>query len=177
MDKTIAFIFSIAVAFLIGGACGFWVVRQMVLHPDPDTARTDTVYRTEHVEVPRYYPVPELIVMPPFPAVIDTPAVIAAFYATKFYRDTLVNNEQITAVLEDSVTENSITDRRFTFDLRYPEITKTVTRKPVVQAGIFVDTRASAGIQAGYKSVFLQAGYSLRDKEPFVGIGFKFFER
>lgn len=177
MDKTTAFIVSVVAAFLIGGHLGFFVARDMIAGKDIIRERVDTVYKTTTVQDVRYYPMPELIVLPPLPAVIDTPAVVADYYALKFYRDTLANTKELTAILEDSVTENNIRDRYFRYELRYPEITRVETKRSTISAGVMVDTRQSVSLQAGFKSVFFQAGYNVIDREPFFGFGIKLYER
>jgi hypothetical protein len=75
---------------------------------------TDTIRikRTEYIPKPSTVYVPVAV-----HTVVDTAAIIADYFATRFYVDTLLSTNDFNVVLRDSVSENRIISRNF--DIEY----------------------------------------------------------
>ena len=108
------------------------------LQPVDDSLRdekidTALVYRDTIADrpVPAPYPV-SVDTSTPLPAVIDTMAVVRAYYARKIYNRTLLDDSTAFIQLSDTLTMNSITTASLTFINRVPEkiITRTIVEKP-----------------------------------------------
>ena len=90
-------------------------------------------YRTDTLEISEVLPT-------------DTAAILARFYDKAFYSDTVSNGDTVLrkygyVVVNDSVHQNRITNRRLITNLKIPEVTNTVTlqrNKFVLYAGATV---------------------------------------
>ncbi len=143
------------------------------------TTDIDTIYiqKNDSFYFPAPYPV--YVSKPDIPEKVDTTAIINDYYSRKIYSELLINTENLKLSLSDTVFQNSLLGRNLNYELTFPEITKTVTitKKPVFSVSLLLDSRPSASALVGYKYFFIQGGYNLQEKQPFVGLGVKLFER
>lgn len=109
--------------------------------------RHNTVYKP-------YYRTDTLETFEVLPA--DTAAIIARFYQTAFYSDTISSKDTTLrkygyVIVNDSVHQNRITNRRLITNLKIPEVTNTVTlvkNKPVLYMGATVMGTPTAPLYA-----------------------------
>lgn len=154
---------------LVAACIGFGVGRH-ISKPTTTTSGIDTCYLRDTVRIEK--PVPEYIYLPPPPRFIDTAAIIADYLRAKIYTDTLVSNKNITAILKDTIYQNSILGREFVYTLSAPVI--TCPQKPF-SLFVVADTRMSASLILTRKRWLIQGGYDFRYKYPYLGIGFKLY--
>lgn len=163
--STILFLlfFALACTFL-----GFGIGRRIYNRPPVETK--DTIFTTGLV----YIPDPELIdIYIPEPSVpVDTTAIIEDYLKARVYNDTLISNSEITAVLRDTIYQNSILGRTFFYSLSTP-----VIKGPQRPFSLFLtaDTRFSTSLVITRNKWLIQGGYDFRYKYPFLAVGFKLY--
>lgn len=130
----------------------------------------DTVFISELISIPE----PELInVYIPEPKIpVDTNAIIQDYMKAKVYSDTLISNSQITAVLKDTVYQNSILGRSFFYTLSTPVLKY---RQRPFSLLLLADSRFSTSLIFTRNRWLIQGGYDFKDKYPFLGVGFKIY--
>jgi hypothetical protein len=111
------------------------------------------------------------------PAVVDTAAILRDYFAQRIYEDSTLIDEHLTLTIRDTISENTISGRSIAYDLRIPEITRTITLKPKYTLSLLADTRLTPSLLFGYKQLYIQTGYDFGRKQPFVGVGLKLWER
>jgi hypothetical protein len=142
-----------------------------------EPVQVDTVFVAIHDTLVTALPAEIKYIEKVVPEVVDTAAVVRDYYASRVYEDTRIINNNFSLSIRDTVSENSIFGRSITYDLRLPEITRTVTYKPKYTLSVLADTRLSPALLFGYRQMYIQTGYDFRRKEPFVGVGLKLWER
>ncbi|WP_289007224.1 hypothetical protein [uncultured Parabacteroides sp.] len=130
----------------------------------------DTIFSSDIVFIPE----PELvdIFIPEPPALIDTSAIIQDYLSAKIYNDTLAANNSIVAILKDTVYQNSLVGRTFTYTLTTPVI--KCPQRPFSLL-LTADTRLSTSLIITKNRWLIQGGYDFKDKFPFLGVGFKIY--
>lgn len=151
-------------------ACLGFGVGKHIYKPANAISGIDTFYLRDTVRIEK--PVPEYIYLPPLSEFIDTAAIIADYLRAKIYTDTLVSNKNITAILKDTIYQNSILGREFIYTLSTPVI--TTLQKPF-SLFVVADTRMSTSIILTRKRWLIQGGYDFRYKYPYIGIGLKLY--
>lgn len=130
----------------------------------------DTIFSSDIVFIPE----PELvdIFIPEPPVLIDTSAIIQDYLSAKVYNDTLVANNSIIAILKDTVYQNSLVGRTFTYTLTTP-----VIECPERPFSLFLsaDTRLSTSLVITKNRWLIQGGYDFKERHPFLGVGFKIY--
>ena len=185
MDSTYKFAIRIAAGFIllvciiVALATYIFLSRNKTGQIDTKTVHIDTFFVHKTDTIVFYKPTPVYISAPELPPVVDTAAVISDYYSKKIYSELLIDTENLKLSLSDTVSQNAIHGRSISYELMFPEITRTVTitKKPVFSLSLLLDCRSSASIVAGYKHFFIQGGYDLQLKEPFAGIGIKLYEQ
>jgi hypothetical protein len=98
--------------------------------PEPTTTvitETDTVYDTVRIVSNVYVPIPgETIYVNP-PVNIDCEAMAIDYYSQKKYTDTLINDTSALIIVNDIISQNIISQRRYEFINRRPTIINTMT--------------------------------------------------
>jgi hypothetical protein len=98
-------------------------------------------------------PEPETIVVPKYlPAIVDTQAILADYFATRFYIDTIMNDTTALIVVSDSITQNRIAFRSFSYRNRSP-------------TALVISTSTTVTPAANFK---ISAGFSLLASYPVV---------
>lgn len=147
---------------------GFGIGRRIYHRPLIETK--DTVFSSGIV----YVPEPEIIevYIPEPPELIDTAAIIQDYLMAKVYNDTLISNSEITAVLKDTVYQNSILGRSFIYTLSTPVL--KCQQRPV-SLFLAADSRYTASLIITRDRWLIQGGYDFKNKAPYLGIGFKLY--
>lgn len=131
-----------------------------------DTVRVvDTVYVDRPVLVERFEPVV-------LPALIDTAAIIREFYTRNVFCDTL-KMEFGTVTVIDTVTENAIGGRIFTYDLAFPTV-KPPDRWTFAVGGFGSRDGAGPVGSVRYRHLQLMGGYDFIRKTPIFGVQYSF---
>lgn len=163
--STILFLlfFALACVFL-----GFGIGRQ--IYHRPPVEFKDTVFTSGIV----YIPEPEIIdvYIPEPPAFIDTAAIIQDYLRAKVYNDTLVSNSEITAVLKDTIYQNSVLGRTFFYTLSTPVM--KCPKRPF-SLHLTADSRFATSLIITRNRWLIQGGYDFKEKHPFLGVGFKLY--
>lgn len=163
--STILFLlfFALACIFL-----GFGIGRN-IDHTPPVEVK-DTIFSVESI----YIPEPEIVevYIPEPPALIDTAAIIHDYLSAKVYNDTLIANKDITAILKDTIYQNSVLGRSFSYTLSTPVI--KCQQRPF-SLYLTADTRMSSSLVFIRKRLLIQGGYDFRYKYPYLGIGLKLY--
>lgn len=163
--STILFLLS----FSLGNLCLGFTIGRYIYEKEPVIIK-DTVFSSDTIFIPE----PELInIYIPQPALpIDTAAIIQDYLSAKVYCDTLISNSEITAILKDTVYQNSIVGRTFFYALSTP-VLKGAQRP--FSAFLTADSRLSASLVITKEKWLIQGGYDFKDKYPFLAIGFKLY--
>lgn len=186
--KTINIVLVLICIILIGIIAWMWkrpvdVVTEIV---------TDTVY-VETTVYDTVYPTPITLVETVYDTIVTTEdysdigdmmteSVLAEFYATKFYDDTLKDDSDGYVRIQSKIRENSLVDRKLFYESRYksPVITQYVTQK---DWGLYFMATLMAGKQAsGFSGSLIYKDYNSRlfsleigyMGNTYVGIGYGF---
>ena len=177
--NTKAAVYSVVSFILLSVVAG--IVVSILLSHKPavnGTIRTDTTFIPFHDTIYRDKPTLVYIQAPQLPVVIDTQAIIASYYSTHIYKDTLINLPELKVSITDSVRENSIIGRVVDYNYVMPVITKTVTLpSPKWSGAVLVDSRGAASALLRYNRTLYTGGYDFVNKVPFVGVGFNLFSK
>lgn len=175
-----AAVYSVVCFFLLSVVAG--IVGFAILSHKP--ADNGTVVTADTTYIPFtdtvYIPTPKLVFIeaPQLPPVIDSAAVVASYYSTRVYRDTLINLPELQVSVTDSVRENSLIGRQVAYNYVMPVITKTVTLPPPRWSGsVLVDSRGSVSALLRNNRTIYVGGYDIPNRVPFVGVGFNIFSR
>lgn len=163
--STILFLLFFALACML---LGFGIGRN-IYNRQPVEIK-DTVFFSEIISIPD----PELIdIYIPEPTIpVDTDAIIQDYKRAKVYSDTLVFNNQITAILKDTVYQNSLLGRSFFYTLSTPVL--KCPQRPF-SLHLLADSRLSTSLIVTRNRWLIQGGYDFKEKYPFLGIGFKIY--
>jgi len=179
LDKK-ASVYSVVCFFLLSVVAG--IVGFAILSHKP--ADNGAVVKMDTTFIPFtdtvYIPSPKLVFVqaPQLPPVIDSAAVVSAYYSTRVYRDTLINLPELKVSITDSVRENSIIGRVVDYNYVMPVITKTVTLPPPRWSGsVLVDSRGSVSALIQNRRTIYVGGYDIPNRVPFVGVGFNIFSK
>lgn len=170
---------TLLICIIIALATYIFLSRNKVGGQDIQTIVIDTVFIHKTDTIIFFKPEPVYVFAPVIPPDVDTTAIINDYYSRKIYSEILIDTENLKLFLSDTVSQNAILGRNLSYELTFPEITKTITitKKPVFSTSLLFDSRSSASLVCGYKHFFIQGGYNLQHKEPFVGLGIKLYER
>lgn len=75
----------------------------------------DTITNTKEVYIPKYTEIP--VYIHDTIREIDTVRVVGDYFKKRFYLDTLNNDSNLIVIVADTVTQNRITSRKFTYQL------------------------------------------------------------
>lgn len=141
-----------------------------------DTVWGDSAPRVVHVPVP----VPRYVALPPDTVFIgaDTAAILADYFLTRRYSDTLMNDTSAFIALSEMVTQNSITSRTLTFQNRRPTYITTTTIQPEPRVQVYAGAIAGKGLAAPmvnveWKRWSFGAGYNLSGGGLVGGVGYR----
>lgn len=87
----------------------------------------DTVYLHDSTETTVYVPQPIKQIASGHIEFIDSAAIVADYLSSRVYSDS-VQSKYGLVVINDTVSRNSIADRRVIFDFKIPEINTTITK-------------------------------------------------
>jgi hypothetical protein len=168
--KSITTILLFAAALALG-----WCARGWLSSPSPqvyevtaivrDTVRGDSVPYVVRVPLPvvRYVQLaPDTVRID-----VDTAAILADYFATRYYRDTIVNDSEALIAISEEVSQNSLVERSLTFqNRRATSITTTIVQPPPPKVRLYVGAVAGRGltaptVQVAYRRWSLGAGYNL----------------
>jgi hypothetical protein len=170
-------------------ALGWWL-RGRLSPPQPaplevvaivrDTIKGDSV----PYAVPVPVPVVRYVALAPDTVFrnVDTAAILADYFITRSYDDTLMNDTSAFIALGETVTQNRIAERTLTFQNRRPTyITTTIVQQqqpaqPTLQlyAGVVAGKGLTAPVvQLGYKRWVVGAGYNLSGGGVVGGVGYR----
>lgn len=163
--STILFLLFFALSCML---LGFGIGRN--IYNRPPVQIKDTLFTSELI----YIPDPELIdiYIPEVTIPVDTAAIIQNYMKAKVYSDTLVSNSQLTAVLKDTIYQNSILGRSFLYTLSTPVI--KCPQRPF-SLSLMADSRFSTSFIITRNRWLIQGGYDFKEKYPFLGVGFKIY--
>jgi len=119
--KTNTFL-TIMFAFLFGVFAGMYLRETNPIPSDVSVISdteiiTDTVFYPEFIDVPTPYKVE---VPQEIPININKDSCCIALFLVKFYSDTLINDSNLTAILKDTVFQNSLQGRFFEYRINRP---------------------------------------------------------
>lgn len=128
---------------------------------------TDTVWKSYPVLVKSE---PVVVTAP-----VDTDAIVQQFFTMNVFRDTLVLKEYGTVNVTDTVFENHIIARQFSYDLSIPTFTAVKRTKFDVGVGAFLQ-RDSYGLLGSLKvkHVLFSGGYDFCNNTPHFGVQYMF---
>ncbi|OFY87841.1 MAG: hypothetical protein A3F72_02930 [Bacteroidetes bacterium RIFCSPLOWO2_12_FULL_35_15] len=91
-----------------------------------------TTYDTipKNIPVPKPFPVPGATVIVELPAHVDTAAILQKYFNINYYKQVIADTN-LRAVICDSVSQNSIINRTFTYQWLKPITSTTIINKPV----------------------------------------------
>lgn len=117
---------------VIAALVGILILQRACTPAPPPVKPTVTIqYDTVEVKVPIKVevkvPGPTKIVTVEVPAKVDTAQILADYFAKKYYKDSIKIGSIGYVIIEDTVSENRITNRKSFGNYVCPEITKTVT--------------------------------------------------
>ena len=164
MDKYDIFYLKIVVAIAIATII-FFGGYQYGLSKLDTTVQVDTL----HVRDTVYSKQPVLVSSEPIivPAVVDTAAILKEHFKMNVYRDTVVLKEYGTITVTDTVFENQLGGRAFTYDLNIP--TYTAVKKTTFNIGggaWYQDDSYGLIGSVRVKHFILSGGYDLLNKKP-----------
>jgi hypothetical protein len=130
-----------------------------------DTIKGDSV----PYAVPVPVPIARYVALPPDTIFIgaDTAAILADYFATRQYADTLMNDTSAFIALSEAVSQNRIAERTLTFQNRRPTyITTTVVQPAQPKLQLHAGAIAGRGVAAPvvkltYARWSISAGYNL----------------
>jgi hypothetical protein len=111
------------------------------------------------------------------PVNVDTAAILSGYFTQRIFEDKTQLGDRLSLTIRDTLFENKILGRTISYDLRFPEITKTFLKKPDYSLSILADSRLNASVLLGYRQMYVHAGYDFGRKAPFAGVGLKLWER
>jgi hypothetical protein len=105
--------------------------------------------------------------------IIDTQAIITAYYTARYYHDTLVNDTNLFASLRYMVFNNKTDSMQFTYKLRRPTaiITNTVVQAKNHRA-LYLGIGAKAAVSIGGSASFGPEAYLITQKQTLIGAGY-----
>lgn len=122
--------------------------------------------------IPGKIPEPEIIIKE-VPAQIDTAAILAAFYAEKNYRDTIVNYPELQVSLTDVVSQNTLLDRKIFINYQRPEPNKYNT---ISIGADFSYSSLPMYLSYRHKRMTYKLGYDIFNKTPVFGFSFDIWQ-
>jgi hypothetical protein len=142
-----------------------------------DTIKGDSVPYEVRVPVP----IARYVALPPDTVFIgaDTAAILADYFATRQYADTLMNDTSALIALSEAVSQNRIAERTLTFqNRRATYITTTIVQPAQPKLQLYAGAVAGKGlaapvVQMGYKRWIVGAGYNLNGGGVIAGVGYK----
>jgi hypothetical protein len=162
-----------------------WLARGWLSPPPPaceataivrDTIKGDSVPYEVIVPVPsvRYVSLPPDTVF----REVDTAAILLAYFATRYYSDTLMNDTSAFIVLDEAVRQSSITGRQLLFQNRRPTYITTTMIQPQPQVEVYVamfagKELAAPVVQVEWRKWQFSAGYNLSGGGVVGGIGYR----
>lgn len=140
-----------------------------------EVVTTDTIRHTDTITRPVPYPAHIIVHTPP--AQIDTAAVIAAYFESRVYNDTLVNTPLLTVSVADTVRENALQGRKVSYTYAQTEatVTRTITTKNRIM--LHADTRGALSLSWQRGKLIFTGGYDAVTGRPMAGIGIQIFEK
>lgn len=160
------------IGFVIGFIAGYNLHREYISElPDMETVRIDTIVITDSVIKRVPYPVDVIRTIPPVD--VDTAKVISDYFLKRVYKDTLINNEVLVVSVTDTVSENTLLERKVNYTYSYPKITQSAKNRLYLN----VDSRGVMSVSGTHKNLMISAGYDAVNKLPILGLGIKLFER
>lgn len=122
---------NIIAVIVFGVACfgvGFFVKSEKVITNSETIIERDTVFSTDTLPIDIYVPIHTTIIDTFWkPQIIDTAAILQAYFNKNAYSDTLVNDSALLIVINDTISQNKIQSRLPFITRRYPTITQTNT--------------------------------------------------
>lgn len=121
----------------------------------------------------QYIPMSAETIRIQMPSTVDTVKVIQEYFTQKVYRDTVLQNDTVTLVLQDTVWQNSIADRTVSLTFNASRFTKANS----VSVGTVVGFQ-QADLLASWRHRRwqLSAGWNFVDRSPVVGASYTLFE-
>ena len=121
----------------------------------------------------QYIPMPAETIRIQLPSEVDTVEVIQEYFTKKVYRDTVLHNDTVTLVLQDTIWQNSIADRTVSLTFNAAHFTKANS----VSVGTVLGFQ-QAGLLASWRHRRwqLSAGWNFVDRSPVVGASYTLFE-
>lgn len=121
----------------------------------------------------QYIPMPAETIRIQLPSEVDTVKVIQEYFTQKVYRDTVLQNDTVTLVLQDTIWQNSIADRTVSLTFNADRFTKAHS----VSVGTVLGFQ-QADLLASWRHRRwqLSAGWNFVDKSPVVGGAYTLFE-
>jgi hypothetical protein len=179
--KIITTILLAAAALTLGWCARGWLSSSPQVYEvtaiTRDTVKGDSVPYVVRVPVPvvRYVQLaPDTVFLG-----VDTAAILADYFTTRYYRDTIINDSEALVALSEEVCRNSIIERSVTFqNRRATSITTTIVQPTPPRVQLYAGAIAGKGltapvVQVGYKRWMLGAGYNLSGGGVIVGVGYK----
>jgi hypothetical protein len=173
----------ITILLLAAIAAGaFYVGRRTAPLPQATTIRDtvpgDSVPYDVRVEVPMPYLVRHTDTLL---QLVDTSAILAAYFARCYYADTLKNDTSAFIALAETVTQNRIVERSLMFQNRRPTaITTTTVLPPTLAPKLQLYGGAIVGkdmvaptLSVGLDRWQVGAGYNLQQGGVVVGVGYR----
>ncbi len=106
---------------------------------------------------------------------VDTAAILREHFTLNVFRDTLRVKDFGIVTVTDTVFQNRIGGREFTYDLSIPTCTSMRRAKFDIGVGAFAQ-RDAYGLQASLKvkHLLLSGGYDFKNQSPHVGVLYMF---
>ena len=141
-----------------------------------DTVKGDSVPYAVRVPVP----VPRYVEAPPDTVFMhaDTAAILADYFLTRRYADTLLNDTSALIALSETVARNRLTARALTFQNRRPTYITTTVLQPEPRARVYAGAMAGRGlaapmVQVEWRRWSFGAGYNLAGGGVVGGVGYR----
>lgn len=156
--KSFFFVIIGLVAGVLGGC--FWHSRTTARQTAPDT-----VWRWQT----RYVPSVAETIRVAVPSEVDTQYVIQTYYTQKVYHDTVVDNDTLKLIVNDTVWQNTLQDRTVSLTFNAGRFVKA---NSVGIATAFGYRQADLMAVYRHKRWQLSGGWNFAENSPVVGAGY-----
>ena len=142
---------------------------------------TIPIWDTLRVPAPYYvYSDPDIITLPPDSMLmVEYLKLRELYYQVKIYKDTLINDSSLFAMIIDTISKNSLKKRVFGYENRKKTAIYTTINTTVLDnKGLYLGGNMGKNIQNvsiiyQYKNFLFSGGYEFQNKTPVIGCYFK----
>lgn len=177
--------------FILGVMIGMFLYSTFsTVEPEQENTTTKTVTTYIHDTVTHEIKSKYIVVDSQYfqlPPIIDSLSIVNMYFAKYFYNDVLVDSS-IAATIIDTISQNKLIGRKFTYNLLKPTVINNITNTTVLKRKkeVFISLFGYAnsnynalGINANYVNdkMIYGVGYDLLNKGVYLQAGFKLYSK